>query len=75
MMWVDIGLKILGAITLFGTLIVFFAALAGRVLGFSNARCFSPQSDEQQGRLRLDDCNDERCARLGQCKYISKEPR
>lgn len=39
------------------------AILVGRFLGSTNERCHS--SENEQGRLRLDDCETETCHELG----------
>lgn len=46
--------------------------LMARFAGFSNTRCYSPESDRCQGRLRLDDCEDCHCHSLGRCKWERK---
>ena len=65
------------------TLILIFVAIAlpvvalltGRFLGISNARCYSSESNQAQGRLRLDDCKDYECHAKGCCKYFSSLPK
>ncbi len=37
--------------------------------GFNNSRCYSPKSEQCQGRLRLDDCDEPSCQFRGRCKY------
>lgn len=43
--------------------------LMARFAGFNNSRCYSPRSEQCQGRLRLDDCNDLNCHKIGRCKW------
>lgn len=45
------------------------ALCIGQFIGLSNKRCYSKESDMQQGRLRLDDCSDIECHKKGCCKY------
>jgi len=45
--------------------------LIARFVGFANTRCYSPESNQCQGRLRIDDCNDIECHKNWQCKYFT----
>lgn len=57
-------------VTLSSALIFFIACVIGSFLGSSNPRCYSPESDQNQGRLRLDDCNNVGCHERGRCVYV-----
>lgn len=46
--------------------------LMARFTGFNNSRCYSPRSEQCQGRLRLDDCDEPSCQFRGRCKYADK---
>jgi len=49
------------------------ALVIGAFLGANNTRCLSPESDREQGRLKLDDCDDLKCQRRGKCRYDMRD--
>lgn len=60
-------------VVLLALVVICLAVIAGSLCGFSNSRCYSELSEQNQGRLRLDDCESTECQAAGRCKFAPKK--